>query len=79
VPEGCTAPVIPLGGDADGAATPSAPRVAVHPLDLAYVIYTSGSTGRPKGVGVAHRQAVTYVTGVTRELRIEPGARYLLT
>ncbi len=47
---------------------PSDPR---HPSDsdLAYVLYTSGSTGAPQGVAVTHRQALSFVLPVARDLR----------
>ena len=42
-----------------------------HPSDsdLAYVLYTSGSTGAPQGVAVTHRQALSFVQPVARDLR----------
>ncbi len=48
---------------------PSDPQ---HPSDsdLAYVLYTSGSTGAPQGVAVTHRQALSFVEPVARDLRL---------
>ena len=75
---------------ADGLATVSphgnAMAIAGHPSlppqtdvgsgNLAYILFTSGSTGRPKGVGVAHRQLVSYVRGVSERLDLPAGASY---
>ncbi|HEX6288077.1 MAG TPA: non-ribosomal peptide synthase/polyketide synthase, partial [Herpetosiphonaceae bacterium] len=52
------------------------PPTRITPDHLAYVIYTSGSTGRPKGVAVAHRQLLNYVSSITRQLDLPPGASF---
>jgi amino acid adenylation domain-containing protein len=49
----------------------------VTPANIAYVIYTSGSTGQPKGVVVEHRQAITFLHGMARHWRINPGSAVL--
>ncbi|MEL7370854.1 MAG: amino acid adenylation domain-containing protein, partial [Myxococcota bacterium] len=56
------------------AGPPPAPPLSdpEHPSDsdLAYVLYTSGSTGAPQGVAVTHRQALSFVQPVARDLRL---------
>ncbi|MET0592661.1 MAG: condensation domain-containing protein [Polyangiaceae bacterium] len=53
-----------LDSDEVKTASPSAPRVAIHPESAAYVIYTSGSTGRPKGVVVPHGALVMHLQAI---------------
>ncbi|MEM7583702.1 MAG: condensation domain-containing protein, partial [Acidobacteriota bacterium] len=67
--------VVDLGDDAlsgDGASSPT-PELSSH---LAYVVYTSGSTGKPKGVAVEHRQLISYVDAVSRQLELPAGAGF---
>ncbi|MEM7588309.1 MAG: aminotransferase class III-fold pyridoxal phosphate-dependent enzyme, partial [Acidobacteriota bacterium] len=69
--------VVDLGDDAlsvagDGASSPT-PELSGH---LAYVVYTSGSTGKPKGVAVEHRQLISYVDAVSRQLELPAGAGF---
>lgn len=65
-----------LDADAIARQDQTNPKGAIDLDHLVYVIYTSGSTGRPKGVGIAHRQLVNYVQGVSDRLGLRAGASY---
>ncbi|WP_344681211.1 amino acid adenylation domain-containing protein [Saccharopolyspora taberi] len=52
------------------------PARVSDPRHPAYIIYTSGSTGTPKGVVVEHRNATSYLVGITERFRLEPGDHY---
>ena len=66
LPEGSTANVVRLDGDAAviGARSPARVPAAALAHHLAYCIYTSGSTGMPKGVLIEHRNAVNFFVGM---------------
>ncbi len=40
----------------------------------AYIIYTSGSTGKPKAVVITQGNLIHYVTGVDKQLKLDPTA-----
>jgi iturin family lipopeptide synthetase A len=54
--------------------TPPHPDLSPAPVTcLAYVIYTSGSTGNPKGVAITHRNAVNFISAMTKRIRFSTG------
>jgi amino acid adenylation domain-containing protein/non-ribosomal peptide synthase protein (TIGR01720 family) len=53
-------------------------RTGVTVDNLAYIIYTSGSTGRPKGVAGAHRQLLSYLSGIQEPLDVPAGASFAM-
>jgi amino acid adenylation domain-containing protein len=46
---------------------------------IAYLLFTSGSTGKPKGVGVAHRNAVSFISAVAERYGIDERDRFSQT
>ncbi|MBM3949079.1 MAG: AMP-binding protein [SAR202 cluster bacterium] len=58
-------------------ATP--PDVAIAPLDDAAILYTSGTTSRPKGVQVTHANYVFLGEAISKNVRLGPDDRHLVT
>ena len=55
------------------------PDIPLDPLDEAAILYTSGTTSRPKGVLVTHANCVFLGEAISKNMRLGPEDRHLVT